>query len=81
MSTRIRNNKKVVDQEFVCMVLTARLTGHVTLSALPAVYERNETLPYTYTYVSAGPSLEGAIRLRSSSPVKQLISYLYLPDS
>ena len=63
MNTRNRHNRKVVDQEFVCIVLTARLTGHVTLSALPAVYERNETLPYTYTYVSAGPSLEGAIRL------------------
>jgi len=49
VNTRIRNNKKVVDQEFVCMVLTARLIGHVTLSALPAVSERNETLPYIYT--------------------------------
>ena len=49
MNTRIRNNKKVVDQEFVCMVLTAKLVGHVTLSALPAVSERNETLPYIYT--------------------------------
>ena len=52
MNTRIRNNKKVVDQEFVCMVLTARLIGHVTLSALPAVSERNETLPYIYIYTS-----------------------------
>ena len=51
MNTRIRNNKKVVDQEFVCMVLTARLMGHVTLSALPAVSERNETLPYIYIYI------------------------------
>ena len=52
MNTRIRNNKKVVDQEFVCMVLTARLIGHVTLSALPAVSERNETLPYIYIRVT-----------------------------
>jgi hypothetical protein len=51
VNTRIRNNKKVVDQEFVCMVLAARLIGHVTLSALPAVSERNETLPYIYIYI------------------------------
>ena len=33
-------------QEDVFILLTARLTGDVTTSALPAVYERNETLPY-----------------------------------
>ena len=35
-------------QEDVFILLTARLTGDVTTSALPAVYERNETLPIKY---------------------------------
>ena len=30
------------------ILLTARPTGHETTSALPSVYERNETPPYTY---------------------------------
>ena len=37
-------------QEDVFILLTARLTGDGTTSALPAVYERNETPPYIYIY-------------------------------
>ena len=41
-------------QEDVFILLTARLTGHGTPSALPAVYERNETPPYIYIFISVG---------------------------
>ena len=33
------------------ILLTARPTGDETTSALPSVYERNETPPYIYIYI------------------------------
>ena len=63
----------------ICQYLSMYGTAYVPTYYTVHVYIYIYVYKYIYIYISAGPSLEGATRLRRSSPVKQFNSYL--PES